>query len=151
MKKPKGKGEEKEKALSEEEKLEKPEEPEKLEKAEEPEPEKPEEPEKTEEQEKLSDAVVYKHNFANCHLTLSSPEETGTQSIGIILQKPIKKLWGFYRTTDEKIKKGIEKSHYFGRESGFRILVSSEAEAKKGEGVQVKSPKYKPGAMSGIK
>lgn len=132
------KGEEEKKALSEEEKPEKPEESEP-----EPEPEKPEE---------LSDAVkeVYKHNFANCHLTLFSAEETGAQSISIILQKPAKKPWGFYRTTDEKIQKGIEKSRYFGRESGFRILKSSEAEAKKGEGVQPKR-RYKPGALSGIK
>lgn len=128
MKKPKGEEEEKPEKL----------EPEKLE---EPEPEKP------------SNAVtkVYKHNFANCHLTLSSPEETGTQSIAIVLQKPVKKPWGFYRTTDEKIQKLIEKCPYFGRESGFRILEVSEVEAKMGEGAQRKSPKYKPGVMSGIK
>lgn len=131
MKKPKG--EEEEQALLKDEDAEKKEES-----------EKPEEP---------SDAVkkVYKHNFANCHLTLSSPEETGTQSIAIVLQKPVKKPWGFYRTTDEKIQKLIEKSPYFGRESGFRILEASEAEAKKGEGMQTKSPRYKPGVASGIK
>lgn len=150
MKRTKREEEEEKKALPEEEKLEKLAGSElKPEKPEEPEPEKPE----SEKPEELSDAVkeVYKHNFANCHLTLTPPEEIGTQRISIILQKPIKKPWGFYRTTDAKIKKLIEKSHYFGRESGFRILKSSEAEAKKVEGVQAKSPKYKVGVSTGIK
>lgn len=146
MKKPKGEEEEEKKALFEKEAKEKEEELKKLAGSE-------LEPEKPEEQEEPSDAVkkVYKHNFANCHLTLSSPEETGTQSISIVLQKPIKKPWGFYRTVDEKIQKLIEKSPYFGRESGFRILEASEVEAKKSEGMQTKSPRYKPGVASGIK
>lgn len=109
--------------------------------------EKPEEPEKPAE---LSDAVtkVYKHNFANCHLTLSPPEVTGTQSIVVVLQKPTKKPWGYYRTADEEIQKLIEKSPYFGRKSGFRILEASETEAKKGEDAK---PRYKTGVLSGVK
>jgi len=149
MKETKKQEEEEEKALLKKEDEEKKEKPEKLEKPEEPEPE----PEKPEEPEKRSDAVtkVYKHNFVNCHLTLSSPEETGTQSIAIVLQKPIKEPWGFYSTVDENIQKLIEKSPYFGRKSGFRILESSEAEANKGKATKGKLPKYKPGVMSGIK
>ena len=93
----------------------------------------------------------YKHNFNNCHLTLSPPEVTKSQSIVVVLQKPTKELWGNYSTADEKIQGLIAKSPYFGRTSGFRILEIPEAEARKGKVLKGRPPKYRSGAISGIK